>query len=65
MLWNLIHDGRAVVQAFEAPASTEVGFNGSLYVIEQFADRQAMMDRIADLGLEHVLDTFGNPVAPA
>jgi len=65
MLWNLIHDGTNVVNFFQAPASTEVGFNGTTYLLEQFATKAAAIARVAAMGLVHDTDANGDPIPPA
>ena len=64
MLWNLIHDGTNVVNFFQAPASTEVGFNGAIYLLEQFTTKSEAVTRIAALGLVHDTDANGDPTPP-
>ena len=64
MLWNLIHDGTNVVNFFQAPASTEVGFNGAIYLLEQFATKSAAIARITALNLAHDTDANGDPTPP-
>jgi len=64
MRTNLIHDDEKVVAFFEAVDTADIGYNGTLYNLEQFATKAAAIARVAALGLAHDTDANGDPIPP-
>jgi len=65
MLWNLIYSDTAVIAFFSAVSTAQIGYNGTLYNLEQFATKAAAVARVAALGLAHDTDANGDPIPPA
>ena len=65
MLWNLIYSDTAVVAFFSAVSTAQIGYNGTLYNLEQFATKAAAIARVDALGLAHGTDANGDPTPPA
>ena len=64
MKTNLIHDDEKVVAFFDAVDTAQIGYNGTLYTLEQFTTKAAAIARVASLGLEHDTDANGDPTPP-